>query len=110
MVRYLTINLGHPALINLTSATPAPAQSLSHLLLDCLRALERQPVVHGRRRQQPQIDQLGLGRFFEMLVFHCNVPGVDQCRVALNVAPPCPVRPVCAALFFPPDLYMGLFE
>ena len=106
MVCHFTIDLDRPALISLTGATPAPAQSLSHFLLDRLRALERQPVVHQRRRQQTRIDRLELGGLFEALVLHREVPAVDQYRVALNVALPCRVRPVCAAPVFPPDLYI----
>ena len=38
--------------------------------------------------------------------FHYKVPAVDQGQVALNVALPCHVHPVCTAPVFPPDLYM----
>jgi len=105
VVRHLTVDLGHPALIALTGATPVPARSLGHLLLDRLRALERQPVVHRRRRQERQVDRLGLGRFLQALVLHRVVPAGDQRRVALKVPLPRRVRPVCAAPVFPPDLY-----
>ena len=56
MVRHLTIDLGHPALTGLTSTPSAPEQALGRLLLDCLRTLKREPVVHRHCGQEPQVD------------------------------------------------------
>ena len=104
-MRHLTIDLGHPALIGLTGAPAAPAQSLGRLFLDGLRALEREAVVHRRRGQEHQVDRLAFDGLLHALALHRVVPAVDQRRVALKVALPRRVRPVRAAPVFPPDLF-----
>ena len=103
----LPVDLRHPALIRLARRPTAPPHALGHLLLDRLRALECQPVVHRRRRQQRQVDRLRLGRLFQPLVLHRVVPAVDQRRVAVDLAHPRRVRAVRALPVFPADLWGG---